>query len=565
MRHTCKALVLSTGLVLAAAAAPAADLSEAGKSQAPTPIEDFSSNTKDLLGAPFENQSAGISFRLPAGCQRIASSGAGDDLGQFGDEKRKWMLKVTRILRNEPTRLIGASDNFGKPVPGLMDQTIQRLKRDLSGCKIVRQDLTNVRDGNTTVKENVGMIAVRYTGSGAHFLTQQAIIQADDRLFYLLALTSPGSDSTDDNAPEDPGERFAVETFRQMLDSVRLLDTQAIAQDQLDRLVRTRAVMRSWSTARLHMALAPEQWLRVIRDGRDVGYSYITEQTAAGVPRPLKPEELKAGKSDRDLVQPGQGILIGVRARALTTPPDPAENERKRGPVQMDSAAWLWVGPDRRLEDWSRITVVDDGTVDKDGKPLKRHSEEFGSSERQLTRSLDRDALPGAMNDPKQPAIKVAEQATLQVTTLTGSGAAEPVSNQPPPWYLPQALGHLLPRLLPLDQPKSYLFATYIPDTRAVMHRYVEVGREQRVTFGGNIVRAVPITDRIGWHGSITTHYIAPSGKYLGSENKDSGLLILPTDAQTLLSIWKNANLTRPGGVEKPHASPDAPKIPQTN
>lgn len=565
MRQTGWSLAFAIGLGITTAGASAADLSDAAQPQAPSTVENFSSGPKDLLGAPFENQSAGISFRLPAGCQRIASSGAGDDLGQFGDEKRKWMLKVNRVLRSEPTHLVGATDNFGKPVPGLMDQTIQRLKRDLPGCKILRQDLTNIRDGNATQKENVAMIAVRYTGSGAHFLTQQAIIQSDDRLFYLLALTTPGSDSNDQNAPEDPGERFAVETFRQMLDSVRLLDTQAIAQDQLDRLVRTRAVMRSWSTARLHAALMPEQWLRVIRDGRDVGYSYITEQTASGVPRPLKPEELKAGKSDRDLVQPGQGVLVGIRARALTTPPEAGGNEKKRGPVQVDSAAWLWVSPDRRLEDWSRITVVDDGSVDKEGKPLKGHSEEFGNSERQLTRSLDREALPGTVNDPKQPAIKVAEQATLAVTTVSGSGAAEPVTSQPPPWYIPQALGHLLPRLLPLDQPKSYLFATYVPDTRAVMHRYVEVGHEQRVTFAGHAVRAVPITDRIGWHGSITTHYMSPGGKYLGSENKDSGLLILPTDAQTLLSIWKNANLTRPGAVEKPHSPSDAPNFPQTN
>ena len=66
--------------------------------------------------------------------------------------------------------------------------------------------------------------------------------------------------------------------------------------------------------------------------------------------------------------------------------------------------------------------------------------------------------------------------------------------------------------------------------------------------------------DRIGWHGSITTHYLAPDGRYLGSENKESRLLILPTDAQTLLSIWKNPNLTRPGGIERPHGSSEPVK-----
>lgn len=554
MTHNRLALSLAAALALGAGGALAADLGPPAPElspQARTQTDD-PALPRDLLGAPFENQSAGISLRLPAGCRRISSSGAGDDLGQFADDKDKLTLKVNRIIRKDPTHLTTANDNFGKPVPGLMEQTLSKLQRDLPGCVILRHDLTNVRDGSKD-KQNVAMIAVRYTASGSHFLTQQAIIQADDHLFYLLALTSPGNPSNDPNAAVDPRERLAVETFTQMLDSVRLLDTGAIALDQRERLIHTRAVMLSWTAARLHAALVPEQWMRVIRDGRDVGYSYITEQTAAGVPRPLKPEELKAGKSDRDLVQPGQGILVGIRARAMTNPLDLGGIEKKRGPVQIDSATWFWVSPDRRLEDWSRITVVNDGTVDKDGKPVIRNSTEFGNSQRRTHLVLDKDALPGAAGDPHQPAVRVADEQTLNVTTISGSGADEPFTSQPPPWYLPQAISHLLPRILPIDQPKKYLFATYVADARAVMLRYVEVGREQRVTFAGKEIRAVPITDRIGWHGPITTHYIAPDGTYLGSENKDSRLLILPTNAQTLLSIWKNPDLSRPGGTQRPN------------
>ena len=201
---------------------------------------------------------------------------------------------------------------------GLLDQTVAGLKRELSGCIILRQDLTNIRDGNPKQKNNVGMLAVRYSAVGHHYLTQQAIVQASDRLFYLLALTTPGSEALGDAAQNDPIERVAVNTFQQMLDSVRLLDTVRIHQDQVDRLVRTRSLMVNWTSTRLHSILVSEQWLRMVRDGKDVGYSYITEQTAAGVPRPLTLEEVKAGKSDRDLVQPGDGILIGVRTECST-------------------------------------------------------------------------------------------------------------------------------------------------------------------------------------------------------------------------------------------------------
>ena len=103
------------------------------------------------------------------------------------------------------------------------------------------------------------------------------------------------------------------------------------------------------------------------------------------------------------------------------------------------------------------------------------------------------------------------------------------------------------PRLLPLEAPTTYMFATFVSDRREVMMRYVDVGTEQEVDLAGSRVRAVPITDRIGLQGSATIHYMGPDGKYLGSVNKDSKITILPTDAATLQRLWANkALLTRP-------------------
>jgi hypothetical protein len=73
---------------------------------------------------------------------------------------------------------------------------------------------------------------------------------------------------------------------------------------------------------------------------------------------------------------------------------------------------------------------------------------------------------------------------------------------------------------------------------------------EQKVQFAGQSVRAVPIQDRLGLDGSVTVHYISPEGAYLGSENKDQKLVVLPTDAVTLSNIWKGVDLTKPGAVE---------------
>jgi len=558
MKHTVVALFLAAALGWGAAVCVSR-----GDDVPPLPASVQEAPAADLLGSLFESEAAGLALRVPAGCHRIRSEGAGDDIGQFGDEHRNWQLKLHRILRPQPTALVDGVDNFNKPIGGLMNQTLNQLRRDLPACTVLRQDLTNIRDGDPKVKDNVAMIAVRYTAAGSHYLSQQAIIQASDRLFYLIALTTPGSHDAAADAPVDAGERVAVETFGQMLDSVRLLDTAKIRREQDERLIRTRALFVRWNKPRLHAALIGEQWLRVIRDGRDVGYSYITEETAAGVPRPLKREELRAGKGDRDLVQPGDGILIGVRSRSVNQAVETEGNKKPRGPIQLDSAAWLFVKPDRSFEDWSRVTVVTDSTVDKDGHPIQTQMEEFGTSGQRLVRTLEKGELPGSKVDPQEPPVRIREQYMLDVTSVGSTGAAEPLEQEVAKWYLPQALGNLLPRLLPLEsapdsQPRTYMFATYVPEIRQVMERYVEVGRETDVKLAGKTVRAIPISDRIGWHGAVTTHYMSADGKYLGSENKQTHTLILPTDAATLASIWKGADLTRPRGVERPHGAASA-------
>jgi len=533
-------------------------------------------NPNDLLGAQFESESGGISLRLPRGFRQLQSQNSGDDIGQFGDAKRKWELKITRIMRQTPTNLASTVDNFAKPIPGLLEQTVNNLRRDLSGCTVLRQDLTNIADpglgesnpDSKVAANNVGMIAIRYSGVGRHFLSQQAIIQATDRLFYLITLTNPIPDTAGPKLPTSDDERSAVQTFRQMLDTVRLLDTAGIRREQDDRLVRTRRLLLELKNKkRLERVLVPEQWLRITRNGRDIGYSYITEQQAAGVPKPRKPVEVLRG--DPIKIEKGDGFLIGIRSRTISTPEvvvDGANPElsKPKGPVQIDNATWLFVSPDQKLEDWSRITVVDDGAVDKEGKPAARAIKEFGSSTIQTKTELEPDLIGGSKQDPKQPPAMIREHHRLDVTTITDTGASEPISQELPVFYLPQATGHLLARLLPLTphslhDEQSYMFATYVADTRQVMSRYVEVGKEGDFEFAGQTIHAVPVSDRLGWRGSITTHYMTRDGRYLGSENKDTHTVIVPTDAATLLGIWRSANLTQPGEIQRSNTTEPRP------
>jgi hypothetical protein len=148
---------------------------------------------------------------------------------------------------------------------------------------------------------------------------------------------------------------------------------------------------------------------------------------------------------------------------------------------------------------------------------------------------------------------------TLEVTQIGEvENSGQPQQTDLPPWYMPQAAGFLLPRLVPYDKPRQFMFATYASDAGRLMHRYVDVQPQRNVQLGGRSVRAVPIEDRLGLDGAVTTHYVSPDGQYLGSSTvvrdgtgNESTVTALPTTAAELQRIWADAKLTRPEAPEK--------------
>ena len=456
-----------------------------------------------LLGGTFHNPLAGIAFRVPGAVQQVGKEGAGDEIARFANEKKTWELIVTKTTIAQPMPLSGNEKKFG-----LLETIAARLKQGNPGIDIVRQDVVNLGENNA------GIIAARMTTGAQRQLLQQAVVQANDQLYYSFMLTTPAAKDAKGPDSSDAGEQVAVESFRQMLDTIKLLDRSAIKDDQNERLVRTRAFYANLDLKKLRAAIIPEQWQRLLRDGKDMGYTYIVEE----------PDQAAGGQ---------EGVKIGIRSRSY---PDSA--------TQVDGETWYFVTGDRRHENWSNLVWIQNLP-----KKTSEQFTEIGSSDRHVQRQADNSGQValGDPSDPKQPPVVTTEPYVLNVQTVGQTGNAEPLKRDLPPFYLPQAVGHLLPRLLPLSSPKTYMFATFVSDRREVMMRYVDVGTEQEVELAGSRVRAVPITDRIGLQGSATIHYMSPDGKYLGSVNKESKITILPTDAATLQRLWANkALLTRP-------------------
>ncbi len=466
---------------------------------------------EELLGGNYTNPFAGIGFRTPANCKQVKSDPS--EIVRFVNEQRNWELVAMRSSSSQPLPLSGGAD---KKKMGLLEALAGRLKQTNPGIEMVRQDTVNLGD------YEAGMLAGRYTVGGQRHLVQQAIIQANDQLYYVLTMTSPGAKTDKGADKEDPAEKSAADAFKQMLDSVKLLDRSVIKDDQNERLFRTRAFFVNVNSKKLREMIIPEQWMRLRREGKDIGYTYIVEEP--------------------DNAGGGDGIKIGIRSRSY---PDPNS--------QVDGETWFYVTGDRRHENWSNLVWIQNlkaGTSDQ--------MTEIGSSDRRITRAADESGQIqlGEGKDPNQPKVRVGDVYTLNVQAVGKSAAVAPINRSLPPFYLPQGVGHLLPRLLPRREAKTFLFATYVSDRREVMMRYVDVGNEQEVELDGQRVHAVPISDRIGLEGSVTIHYISPEGKYLGSVNKDSKITVLPTDAATLQKMWSNADLSRPRApVQNPQGS----------
>jgi len=471
-------------------------------------------NTPVELDPPFVSEAAGISISPPAGGKMIRRGGNGDELVRFINETDKWSLVVSRIVLSEGVPLVTADAAAASRNPsliGFVDTAIQQMPSDTPG-KLLRFDLIPVAGLESA------LLASRFSVGVEKRLQQQAIVRRTDRFYFIISLTTAAGKG---DVEIDPRIGAATRVFREVIDSIQVLDQDAIRSDQEDRLIRTRSLLINLATTKLQSVLINEQWLRLQVDGKDVGYSYIVEEPANDLPRRGQPAN---ANTDRVL-----GLRIGVRSRSYLSPGE-----------SVDAESWMWISNDRKQEAFSNQVV----SVDPTGK--KNFALELGRSTKRLRPVADKFA-----DDQGNKGVTSKEQYTLEVWSTGSRAALPPIKRDLPPWYLPQAVGHLLPRLLPINEPRTYMFATYLTDNREVITRYIDVLPATEVSLGGTKRIAIPVQDKLGLEGTVTTHYVSLDRKYLGSINPASKVTILATDANTLEQLWKDADLTRPAEVNE--------------
>ena len=514
-------------------------------------------STNPLLGKLFRSRIDGIQFNPPAGGGMIRELNSGD-IVRFVYADDNWDVRVKPVQLHVPLALSAPPD------AGLLELTASHLTDSNPSAVILRKEVMAIH-GN-----NVGRIEATYNAGTDRIFAQQALFKDfkdTGERYFSVQMTSK------DPAKDDARARTA---FEAMLDSVQILDRQELAKEQERRLLKTRGLWVLLDRKTISAALQPLHFMRVVRDGRDVGFIQINERLAKhngndGVEVIIHSRVQPDQQTDTSSPAPvGPAAAAGTNGIVIPKPLSPsiAPATRPAGPQNLYTYSSYFVTFDRDHEDWTTIIQTDDDVANQ--------LTESAYSDRTTLRKLDRARL----RQKQQPATRAATTREMQGNSDRAS--SKPDVNEPPmiqvpkyvldvdyqlgrrqeaskdtdlpPFYLPQALGQLLPRLLPPDH-AQYMFAFYVSSQRNVMSRYVDVESAREVELDGQTVRAVPITDRIGADGISTTHYVTRQGEWLGSISEDYRLQVFPTDEHTLKGLW-------PGFATSPEPPLDGDAVP---
>jgi len=492
----------------------------------------------DLLGKLFTSVSAGIAFKPPADCKQVQPK-AENQIVEFDsdvtDLHQGWVLTVSKLAAFVHDQVLTTSNGHAgipyvvtdPPVPphltpttrsvtdpGVMEQYLVQLKRSYGVLEVRRQD--TIYAGQSGLL-NIGLLAVQYTLGGQHVLKQVAIVEHDSKQFFVLDLTTPGSDN-----PDSPLLRDAADAFSQMMDSIQLLDQSTLRHDQDLRIFDTAALFAFWTPKIVNQVLVPQRYLRLVRGDKDVGYVYATEKAFQESGLPAVRIALRMHRNDGTSVTDSQTIMAST----------------------LDF--------DHSHEQWSTLL-----TVPNPKNPAPDEYSEIGASDYTANIPVPVPAGPGVAPG----AIKMTSKHDLTVTGSLPNTGPEHRNIALPQWYLPQALQYLLPRIVVnalSGNHNKFLFYCWVPSTHEVMLLYCDVLPAENIRFNGQNVTAYQIKTHITLDGPVTTDFVDLQGNYLGAQsdrvddnNKTTQELVIPSDADALKKIWGHPNLTEPGGDER--------------
>ena len=470
----------------------------------------------------------GVQVMMPPG--QLVQSGDPETLATVVNPDTGWRFELRKVSLNTPAQLRTIELNTGGQRVGLLDMLAQDTVSKLEEANELRRSMIPLGDADA------GLFIIHHLNGQLAFLQQMALIQATPRLYYQLSLLSPAPKDVD-KLSEDENTAKAIEAFQSAIDSFSTVDQTALLEDQQRRLVETRALfVNLTSPGRIGRATMPEQWLRLRKDGKEIGYVQRLEQPADSLPN----------LESREKAQPGDpttsdGVRIGQRTVFRTDGGD------------VRRLSWSFSTNDMARSDFREWSLLEDPNAQEDvNNPLNQGPAPV--TQALMVGQVRERYVPQRTANPAFPAVEREEFVSRRRLTVTLSVDGLPQSDQTvqelPVFYVPQAIELMLPKLVAPWGEKEYMVAVYAPQKREVWSQYIDVsgarelpvpdGSAEQVTRENRVVITVKI--KLGVSGDVTTHYIdAESYHWLGSVNEDTGIEVLPTNLETLQKLWQGS------------------------
>ncbi len=507
-------------------------------------------------GKVFRSRSAGVEITPPDGglLVRRPNDGNGGEIAEFRYERRAWEIFV-KVIPNGTARPLLTDP--AKPLEsGLLDIAVAQL------TSVANESTTvSVHEAVTIGAAKVGLIeAHRGSGIGRHFIQEAIFPDADPTRYVLIQMISPERPAGDAGAGGDaPEEAQARRVFRSTLGTVRLPGVAEVKAEAVRRAKASVAFLDGLTEPQVRAALADVRFIRVVRNGQNVGFVQVNA---------------RAKVQDKQ-----DGFEVVVQSHVVQ-PATAAADDGPGGVVPavpgsvFDAQTTYFCTFDRWHEQWhttARLTPVPAANAGAANAGVANAgvaaagdvarpaavpvvtpaltpvvTEEFGNSDKQ--RHIARDVVaqqnqarqPNPAGKPANNNPPVIERIEYRLTTSRyagAKGAGKPRRVGLGPIYLPQAVGQVLPELLP-TAPGEYLFQWYVPEQGDTLSRYVDVRPAADVMLDGQKVNAVTIEDRIGVDSPPTTHYVGKDGQWLGDAVDDGNVLYLPATEAELRAIW---------------------------
>lgn len=404
----------------------------------------------------WQDEAYGLSLRPPA--QASEFPGTGDDIAVRFKVGESYQIKVAIQHTEDPVELA------------------ELKKRGITKFAFVQPSASILTEEQLTL---AGRPAVRVIyqvpGKVQPWILSQTLMQIDPTIFAVFEIEA-----------DKPVYDANRDVFQAVFDSVQLADPQELNRMREAQLAAGQAWLNTFNIKQLKAMAPPERWLRVIKDGKDVGYTRIQSSDAKML-----------GES---------GLRIKIQARITT------------GDSSFDTISDFFRSDNDRTEVWEIRTT-------------KRNA----------------DKAPGLpSNAPKQPAltwvetglrtggeISVNRESPTRVDLAVGGEALTKIDDvkwtTPPTAYVSQADLHVIYSLLPADRPQTLAFYAYHPAAHKLVLRTLRV--EPLASGSYRVHERVPPT----FKPQVSTYNA--SGQLVQRVLGD-GSLIMPATADQIKQIW---------------------------